>query len=201
MNLVLSLVLLALAQGLLLTQIAAPSFHASAGLASIMGLQLLALWKFRTSLPAATLSAVRLPPALATAALCSVGVFAFGLLIGALANSVLGVDFAASMTLLRPFVGDGIGILAVCGLAPLVEEIVFRSAAIELLASRFARSVAMVLAAIAFGFVHASFDAQVFAALLGIALGISYLVTRSIVPGYVAHAALNVCSVVWMHKG
>lgn len=92
------------------------------------------------------------------------------------------------------------GILAICIVGPIVEELVFRESIIHyLLKHRTHRWAAILFSAVAFGLIHLN-PAQVpFAVIMGIILGIIYVKTGNIVLTSIIHIFNNTLAVIEMN--
>lgn len=92
-------------------------------------------------------------------------------------------------------VGEGSLLVAVIGLAilpPLVEEIAFRGILLERFAVKWRVGVAVVVAAVLFGILHAD---PVGAGMFGVVTGLLYLRTGSLWPGIIIHFVNNLVAV------
>jgi len=88
----------------------------------------------------------------------------------------------------RLIMGNHLGYVALCLLAPFVEEMVFRGAILRaLLAGVKSRWVAIFVSALLFALVHLNPAQMPHAFLIGILLGWMYQRTGSILPGVVLH--------------
>lgn len=93
---------------------------------------------------------------------------------------------------LAAMLGSGIGTwVLVVGIAPLVEEMFFRGILLRGLAMRYPSADAMVYSAFVFGIVHLNVYQFVIAFAVGLLAAALYLRTRSLWPGIVLHAGLN----------
>lgn len=91
----------------------------------------------------------------------------------------------------RQMMDSWIGILNICLLAPVMEELVFRGAITRELLRRYRPWVAIVISGFFFGLIHFNPVQSVFAFLLGILLAWLYWRTRSLVPCIVYHVLNN----------
>jgi membrane protease YdiL (CAAX protease family) len=83
----------------------------------------------------------------------------------------------------------------IAGIAPVVEELLFRGIGFHLLA-RFGQVAAIVASGIAFGLYHGLVNALPILALFGIALGWLRARTNSVYPGMLVHAAFNAVALI-----
>lgn len=154
-------------------------------------LQLMALRHFRADLPVVARDSLTHVPPLPL----SLGWTVFCVLALALLQAMAFLHFPASTEVAReyrPYAAHWVGWLTICLLLPLVEEIVFRACAVGLLLRRMNKIPAIALAAAASACVHSSDPVHAGVAFLGgLVLGFAYLQTRSILPGYIAHAINN----------
>ncbi len=89
------------------------------------------------------------------------------------------------------------GVLTICLLAPVVEELMFRGAITRELLRRYSPGVAIVVSGFFFGLIHFNPVQSVYAFMLGLLLAWLYWRTRSLVPGIVFHV-LNNSIATWM---
>lgn len=82
-------------------------------------------------------------------------------------------------------------VLAVCVLAPVLEEMLFRGVVLRGLLARYPRGQAIAVSALLFGLVHLNIYQFVIGTLLGLLLGWLYERTRSLIPCIGLHAAYN----------
>ena len=171
------------------------------GAFTVLSVQLGALWTFRAQLPQRALDSVLVIPAWQTLVRWTV----FACIAAALVQ-IMGDCYTSEQSIASPDAIDRhwAGWLAIALCVPLVEEIVFRAWLIETLSTEFPRPIAMVGAALLFGLVHLG-GAEVLAFPSafagGLALGIAYLRSRSILPGFVAHALVNTAYLVLVNWG
>ncbi len=92
---------------------------------------------------------------------------------------------------LQQMMDSALGYAAICLLAPVVEEMVFRGAVLRCLLDSYGRWVAIWLSALLFALVHGNPAQMPHALLMGALLGWMYAGTRSIVPGVVLHWVNN----------
>ncbi|WP_295637723.1 CPBP family intramembrane glutamic endopeptidase [uncultured Methylibium sp.] len=154
-------------------------------------LQLMALRHFRADLPVvARDSLTHIPPLR-----LSLGWIVFCVLALALLQVMAFLHLPTSVEVAReyrPYAAHWVGWLTICLVLPLVEEIVFRACAMGLLLRRMSKTPAVALAAAAFACVHLSDPVHACVAFVGgLVLGFAYLQTRSVLPGYIAHAINN----------
>lgn len=81
----------------------------------------------------------------------------------------------------------------VCVIPPIVEEMLFRGAALQSL-RRFGDGFAVVASAVLFGLYHANFIQMVFAFLCGLAMGYAVIRTNSLLPSILIHFVNNALS-------
>jgi uncharacterized protein len=86
-------------------------------------------------------------------------------------------------------------IIAVCVLAPVLEEMLFRGIMLRSFLSQYPRWQAIFTSALIFGIAHFNIYQFVLATWLGIFLGWLYERTKSLIPGIVLHAVINVLAV------
>lgn len=93
---------------------------------------------------------------------------------------------------LTQMLGSRWGFLAICILAPLVEELVFRGAILRVLLEGCQKHwVAIVISALLFAIIHANPIQMPHAFLMGLLLGWMYYRTRSVIPGILVHWVNN----------
>lgn len=90
----------------------------------------------------------------------------------------------------------GMQILAVAIVAPLAEEIIFRTCIQGSLAKGLPKWVAIVLTSVIFGVMHATPIAIIYATALGILMGWLYAEFKSIIPAMIFHLAFNLMSII-----
>ncbi len=90
-------------------------------------------------------------------------------------------------------------IIAVCVLAPLLEEMLFRGIMLRSFLTQYPRWQAISMSALIFGIAHFNIYQFVLAAWLGVFLGWIYERTRSLIPGIALHAAINILVVMATH--
>jgi membrane protease YdiL (CAAX protease family) len=89
-------------------------------------------------------------------------------------------------------------IVAVCVLAPVLEEMLFRGIILRAFLQQYERDYAILGSAVVFGFAHGNMYQLVFAGLFGLAAGWLYERTRSLIPSIAMHAAVNAASTAWV---
>jgi uncharacterized protein len=90
------------------------------------------------------------------------------------------------------------GILMICVLAPVIEEMLFRGLILRGFLARYPRWPAIVVSALLFGASHLNLYQFVLASFSGIVLGWLYERTRSLIPCIALHAAYN-GAVTWLN--
>lgn len=90
------------------------------------------------------------------------------------------------------------GIIGICLLGPVAEEIVFRGAVLQsLLQSNYRPWVAIAVSATLFSIVHMNLSQSIATLIFGLLLGWIYLRTRSVLPCIVFHVGNNTITVVY----
>lgn len=125
---------------------------------------------------------------------------AVGLMIPvAYTGELLGIDLPEDMErLLTGVMGTDLGFFTVGIVAPVAEEMVLRGAVLrrldEALGHRL-RWLSIAVSALLFAVIHGNMAQGIGAFLMGLALGWTYIRTRSVVPGIVMHWTNNILSV------
>jgi len=88
-------------------------------------------------------------------------------------------------------------IVAICVLAPVLEEMLFRGIILRSFLQQYDRDYAILGSAVVFGFAHGNIYQLVDAAVFGVFAGWLYERTRSLIPGIALHAAANTGSTLW----
>lgn len=122
------------------------------------------------------------------------GVMLLGAFISGLLSDLLGRLFGtASEGAVESAIGNAspwVVFIAVCILAPIFEEIIFRKILIDRL-SVFGDGIAIIFSAIAFGLFHGNLSQLIYATAVGLVLGYVYTYTRKIEYTVILHAMLN----------
>ena len=188
MELLLCLVLLGIARVAIATQAATLGTAAVYGALLVAALEAGALWTLRAKLPSRAANSLHFPRLSTTLLWTGFCVAAVGV--------VIAVDllFPVEETvegLFRPFANHWAGWMALVLVVPLVEEIVFRAAVLELLLPRLRPTYSLLCSALLFSVVHGDARQAGAAFFVGLAFGLAYIKTRSVMPGVIAHAAAN----------
>lgn len=120
--------------------------------------------------------------------------------LGNVAQEIVPMSIEDQIRLQRAVTPDSIGsalgiILALVVVAPLSEEMVFRGLLLPGLAERYGTTFALVSTSLAFGVVHGSFHAIVYASAAGLVLGYVAHTTKSTLASVAMHAAVNAAPV------
>ncbi len=122
------------------------------------------------------------------------GLMLLGALVATLVSDLFGKLFGVSSTgAVDSVIGNAnpmVVFVAVCILAPIFEELIFRKILIDRL-SLFGDGIAIVFSAIAFGLFHGNLSQLIYATAVGLVLGYVYTSTRKIKYTILLHAMLN----------
>ena len=122
--------------------------------------------------------------------------FAVGIVaINSLVSQIMPLD--NSLERIRLLIATPLGCLGVGLIAPIAEEIVFRSGIIgTMLRHRVGSTSAIIISSVIFGIVHFNPAQSMFAVCMGIMLGIIYVRSRSVLPCIICHVVNNSVSLV-----
>lgn len=106
------------------------------------------------------------------------------------------------LRMLDNLMGSGfVTLIAVCLVAPFVEEMLFRGIILRGFLTHYSPSASIILSALLFGFVHLNIYQIPMAFLLGCFLGWLFYLSKSVWPSIIAHAAYNLGAVIIFHFG